>query len=90
MAKSARGKAKPRAPIPENFSSIDAAADFWDTHSVADYWDQTRAVKDVTVDLIRQHFRVDAELARKIARIARRRGVSAETLINLWLQEKVS
>ncbi len=25
--------------ISEDFGSIEAAVDFWDTHSVADYWD---------------------------------------------------
>jgi hypothetical protein len=33
---------------------------------------------------------VDAKLARKINRIARERNVSAETLVNLRLQEKAS
>jgi hypothetical protein len=47
-------------------------------------------VKGVKINLMRRHFRVDAELARKIDRIARERGVSAETLVNLWLQEKVT
>jgi hypothetical protein len=31
-------------PLPENFANIAEAADFWDTHSLADYWDQTREV----------------------------------------------
>ena len=33
-----------RDPIPENFKSIEKAAEFWDTHSIADYWDLTRPV----------------------------------------------
>jgi hypothetical protein len=90
MAKSVGNKKKQRDPIPENFSSTDEAAEFWDTHSIADYWDQTREVKDVRINLVRRHFRIDAELARKIDHIARQRGVSAETLVNLWLQEKAS
>jgi hypothetical protein len=90
MAKSVKSKSKQRDPIPESFSSIEEAAEFWDTHSIADYWDQTREVKDVKINLARRRFRVDAKLARKIDRIARQRGVSAETLVNLWLQEKAS
>ncbi|MBL7075501.1 hypothetical protein ISS37_09730 [candidate division KSB1 bacterium] len=31
-------------PIPDHFKSIGEAADFWDTHSLADYWDQTKEV----------------------------------------------
>jgi len=29
---------KTKDQLPENFTSIDAAAEFWDTHSLADYW----------------------------------------------------
>lgn len=77
-------------PLPASFDSIEAAADFWDTHSLADYWDQTSEVKDVKIDLVRRHFRVDAKLASKINRQAKQRGISAETLVNLWLQEKAA
>ena len=33
-----------RDPIPENFASIEEAAEFWETHSLADYWDMTKEV----------------------------------------------
>ena len=90
MTKSAGSKKQQRDPIPENFSSYEEATEFWDAHSVADYWDHTREVKGVKLNLVRRHFRIDAKLARKIDRIARQRGISAETLVNLWLQEKAS
>jgi hypothetical protein len=82
-------KSKRRDPIPEKFSSIEEAAEFWDTHSLADYEDLTEEV-EAEIRLVRNHFRVDRELARRISQIARRRGISSETLVNLWLQEKVS
>jgi hypothetical protein len=44
-------KGKSRDPIPEEFGSIEAAAEFWDAHGLADYWDQTREV----------HFDVDLQ-----------------------------
>ena len=90
MKKSGHKKTKERDPLPESFASIEEAADFWDTHSLADYWDQTSEVKDVKIDLAWWHFRVDAKLARKIHRQAKQRGISSETLVNLWLQEKAS
>lgn len=90
MQKAARNKGRKREPIPDSFSSIEEAAEFWDSHSIADYWDETREVKNVSVNLARRYFRVDKELASKIDKIARERGVSAETLVNLWLQEKAS
>jgi hypothetical protein len=92
------GKARPRAkgknqidPLPETFTSYQELATFWDTHSTADYEEY---FKEVTcdVDLKRRVFTVpiDGEVFRRIQRAAAARGVSTETLINLWLQEKVS
>ena len=31
--------------LPEQFESVEEAADFWDTHSLADYWDQVHEVE---------------------------------------------
>jgi hypothetical protein len=77
-----------RDPIPEEFNDIKAAAEFWDTHSLADYWDQTEEVQ-FDVSLQRRVFLVPLEhsLARRLADVARRQGVSAETLVNLWVSD---
>ncbi|HQE91536.1 MAG TPA: hypothetical protein PLH19_01675 [Anaerolineae bacterium] len=32
---------------------------------------------------------LESTLARKVSQIARRRGISVETLVDLWIQEKV-
>ena len=49
--KNAMAKSKPaHEPIPEQFATVDEAAEFWDTHSLADYWDFTEEV-DFKVDL---------------------------------------
>jgi hypothetical protein len=83
-------KKKTRDPIPEHFESLEAAADFWDTHSLADYLDEFREVKNVRIELSSRRFRLEDELAKKIGEVARQRGVSSETLVNLWLQQKLS
>jgi hypothetical protein len=79
-----------RDPIPDQFSTIEEAAEFWDTHDLADYWDVTEEV-DFEVHLRRQRYlvAVDPELAEKLTREAHHRGVSTETLVNLWLSEKL-
>lgn len=79
-----------REPIPEQFASIEAAAEFWDSHDLTDYEDQTTAVA-FSVNLVRGRHLValDPELAAKIAGEASRRGLSAETLVNLWLSERL-
>lgn len=79
-----------REPIPEHFMSIEEAAEFWDNHDLADYWDLTEEVEfEVNLQRRRYLVAVDPELAEKLAAEAHRRGLSTETLVNLWLNEKL-
>ncbi len=77
--------------MPKHFKSIDEAAEFWDSHDLADYWDLTREVH-FEVDIQRRLFltALEPELAKKLAARARKQGVSTETLINVWLTEKLA
>jgi hypothetical protein len=77
-----------KEPIPEQFDSIESAANFWDSHSLADYWDQTHEV-DIEVRAQRRHrVTLDPEVWQQIVDQAHLRGVSPETLVNLWLMER--
>lgn len=80
-----------RDPIPEQFKSIEEAAEFWDSHDLADYWDLT-AKADLEVDIQRCLLltALEPELAKKLTDCARKKGVSTETLINVWLSEKLT
>ena len=82
-------KAK-RKPIPKHFTSIDDAADFWDKHDLADYLDVTKVV-DFDANIEKRVFltALEPELAKKLTDIARRQGITTETLINVWLAEKM-
>ncbi len=64
--------------------------EFWDTHDLADYWDQTEPV-DFEVDIQSEttYYALDRQLSQKLVRVAEERGVSAETLLNMWVQEKL-
>ena len=65
------------------------AGEYWDTHDVAEVWDRTREVKfEVDLGSERRYVPLEPGLSRKVAAIARARGVSAETLVNLWVQQK--
>lgn len=76
--------------IPEEFADIEAAAEFWDTHSLADYWDQTEEAHfDVTLRRSVSLLPLEHDLARRLAAAAHRQGLSAETLANLWLSERL-
>lgn len=77
-----------RDPIPEQFDSIEAAADFWDTHSLTDYEDQIREVEIEIRARRRRRITLDPEVWERVAQQARIRGVTPETLVNLWLMER--
>lgn len=64
--------------------------DFWDVHDLSDYWDQTRPAEfEVDIESETTYYALDKNLSGQIQSIARRRGVSADTLVNLWVQEKL-
>jgi len=81
---------KQRDPISETFASIEEAAEFWDSHSTADYDDLMHDVH-FDVDIQRRTFLVPIEgrLAKEITAVAKREGLGLETLVNLWLKEKL-
>ena len=88
MRKSRKTK---RDPLPERFSSPEEAGEFWDTHSGADYEEYMQDVHfDVEVKRRAHEVRVTDQLLRDVRKIARQQGVATETLVNLWLQEKVA
>ena len=79
-----------RDPIPDRFSTIEEASEFWDTHDIADYWDLTEEVEfDVKLQRRRYLVALDPELAERLALEAHQRGLTTETLVNLWLSEKL-
>lgn len=70
--------------------SYQAIGDFWDTHDLGEFWEQTEpAAFEVDIRSEVTYYAVEAELALKVRSLAEQRGVSAETLLNLWVQEKV-
>ena len=86
-----KNRRKKRDPLPEEFNSLEAAGEFWDTHSSADYEDYMKEVHfDVELKGRAHDVRVTNDVLREVRKIARQRGVATETLVNLWLQEKVA
>ena len=79
----------------EQLSSISKAktlediSEFWDTHSLADYWDKTHEVEFTVRAKRRRHVTLDPEVYTQIEAQARTRGILPETLINLWLVERL-
>lgn len=69
--------------------TLDEIAEFWDTHSLADYWDQTREVDFEVRAQRRRRVTLDPDVYARIEAQARARGVLPETLVNLWLAERL-
>ena len=78
-------------PLPKHLNSLEEAGEFWDTHDSADYEDLMHEVECEVEIKRRVHLvSLDGELFRKVSAIAQSRGVSAETLVNLWVHEKAA
>jgi hypothetical protein len=74
-----------------SFNSYEEMAEFWDTHSLADYWDHTEpAAFEVAPEARRRYLvAVDREVLARVQRLARTRGVSIESLVNLLLEQRL-
>ena len=70
--------------------SIADMAMFWDEHDATEFEDQTHEV-DMTFDLaVRRHYvAIDPTLLQKLQQTAMSRGLNTESLVNLWLQERL-
>jgi len=81
----------------KNKSSISKAetykeiGEFWDRNDLADYWEQLEPVEfEIEIESQTTYFPVETNLSMKLAAVAKRHGVSPETLLNLWIQEKMT
>jgi len=63
--------------------------EFWDRHSLADYWDETHEVEFEVRAERRRRITLDPEVYAELEAEARARGVLPETLVNLWLAERL-
>ncbi|MBI4640255.1 MAG: hypothetical protein HY731_06145 [Candidatus Tectomicrobia bacterium] len=72
--------------LPE-FKTPEELAEFFETHSTADYWDEFEDVPDVEILIPRLHLPPD--LLEEIKRFAESRRVSYHTLVQQWLEERL-
>lgn len=73
------------------FKSYEEMAEFWDAHSLADYWDQTEPAEFEFSPTARRRYlvSVDRDLLSRVQRVARIRGLSTESLVNLLLEQRL-
>lgn len=67
--------------------TIEKIGEFWDTHDFTDFDDPD--VPDVAFE-IRCAVPIELDLLASVEKQARLRGVKVETLVNLWLQQKLA
>jgi predicted DNA binding CopG/RHH family protein len=76
--------------IPE-MTSYEEIAEFWDTHSLTDYWDQTESA-EFEIDPNARHrylVAIDPDLLKRVRKLAPKRGLSTESLVNLLLEQRL-
>jgi CopG antitoxin of type II toxin-antitoxin system len=79
----------------ENLTSISEArmmeetGNFWDEHSLADFWDQTHEVEFEVRAKRRRRVTLEPDVYQRIEEQARARGIAPETLVNVWLVERL-
>ncbi len=69
--------------------TLEGIGEFWDTHSLDDYWGETHEVEFEVRAKRRRRVTVEPQIYKELEAEARVRGVVPETLVNLWLAEKL-
>lgn len=62
---------------------------YWDSHDATEYGEQEPAEFDIHIRSQRHYFPVEVHLWQKIRQLADHRGVSEETLLNIFLKERI-
>lgn len=64
--------------------------EYWDSHSLADHWEQTHEVEFEIRAQRPRRITVDPEIYERLEERARTQGVTPETLVNQWLTEHLA
>jgi|TARA_B100000315_G_C14527863_1_gene564714 hypothetical protein len=71
-------------PIPEEFDTLEEAAEFWDTHDTMDYPD---AFRDEEIEY---EIEIEKDLVKILKTQARQKGVSVNSLANTVLRQHLT
>ncbi|MEP7008998.1 MAG: CopG family antitoxin [Acidobacteriota bacterium] len=81
-------EAKSRTSI-SDATTVAEVGDFWDTHSLADHWNETREVNLEMRAERRRRVTLAPDIYSQVETQAQRQGILPETLVNLWLLERL-
>ena len=90
-AKKKRKMKKEESPI-STFATYEEEAAFWDTHDLADYWDEFKLVKVRFAKKLSHlsetlNIRLDPEDVVKLRQEAHKKGIGPTTLVRMWVRE---
>ena len=71
----------------KSYSDIGA---FWDEHDATEFGEQVDAEFEVDIHSQHRYYPIDSQFVKNIRYLAEERGISEVTLINLWIQEKIT
>lgn len=76
--------------LPEHFKSVDEASEFWDSHSLTDYLQDTKET-EMKFHLRRRHYYISIApgLYNKIQNFSLKQHLSVQALTTAWLKEKL-
>jgi hypothetical protein len=78
-----------KSPI-SKASSHREMGEYWDTHDLSKVRGKTKKVKsDVKIETEATYCAIEKTLSEKVQSIAKKKGVSSDTLVNLWIQQKL-
>jgi len=86
------GMSEDKAKEPTSISkarTLEEISEFWDSHSLSDYWDQTHEVEFEVRAKRRRRVTLDPDVYSRVESQAHTRGILPETLVNLWLAERL-
>ena len=86
-----KNKRKKFEPIPEEFTSYEEAAKFWDTHDTTDYPDVFKTV-DVEAEFRKRHYEIEVEedVIKVLKERSNKLGVSISRLASDMLRKQIS
>ena len=65
--------------------------EYWDKHDLSDMWGKTKKMKfEVVAEPEATYYPVERDLSARIQSLAKNQGVSSDTLVNLWLEQKIN
>lgn len=84
-------KTKDIDPIPQEFNTYEAAAEFWDSHDTTDYLGYFEDVVLESAELHNHIFEVevDEDVAVALSQLAKKEGVSIKSLVSQLLRQQL-